>query len=107
MILRLFCLVIFEKGGDFFLCMFELTKGEGVNRFPSAIVVFFYIYFIKKRYGEIRVPATTIFTSNHKKKILFTKNHKQSQTKNLIHTKSHKITKNKSYSQKITNNHKK
>ena len=36
-----------------------------------------------------------------------TKNHKQSQKKNPIHKKSQKITNKKSYSQKITQNHKK
>ena len=36
-----------------------------------------------------------------------TKNHKQSQKKNPIHKQSQKITNKKSYSQKITQNHKK
>ena len=68
--------------------------------------------------GEIRVPATTIFTKNHNKSHKITQNkYKKSQKKKFYsqqitknhknHKKSQAITKKKSYSQTITKNHKK
>ena len=67
--------------------------------------------FVITFFGEIRVPATTIFTKNHKKSQQITTNHTKS---HKINTKNHKkkilFTTNHKKSQKpqkITSNHKK
>ena len=105
-----------EKGQQYYEAIvgtLKAAKKKGILTFEGQMLLKVRKKKTKKKHsiGEIRVPATTIFTKNHKKSQQITTNHTKS---HKINTKNHKKKilfttnhKKSQKSQKITSNHKK